>query len=183
MREAGRNWKWLLGLGIFSILLGGIALSALTITTLVSVLFLGFLLLANGIVEGIHAFKADKAKELFFHLLTAVLYVVVGALFVMNPAVSAASVALLLTAFFIVGGIFLIIWASVIRFRNWGWVVLNGAVTLLLGFIVWADWPISGLWVIGLFVGIEMVINGWSRVMFALAMRDEVNDTRFRCAF
>jgi uncharacterized membrane protein HdeD (DUF308 family) len=183
LREAGRNWKWLLGLGIFSIILGVFALGALTITTLVSIFFLGFLLLANGIVEGIHAFKADKAKEFFFHVSTGVLYAAVGVLFVINPVASAASVTLLLGAFFIAGGVFRIIWAFVTRFRNWGWVVLNGIVTLLLGVIVWADWPISGLWVIGLFVGIEMVINGWSRVMFALALRDEVNHTRLRCAF
>jgi len=92
-------------------------------------------------------------------------------------------VALLLGAFFVVGGVFRIIGASILRFRNWGWVVFNGGVTLLLGVIVLASWPISGLWVIGLLVGVEMVINGWSWMLFAWATRDDVRKTRVRCAY
>jgi uncharacterized membrane protein HdeD (DUF308 family) len=182
LKEAERSWKWLFALGIFSIILGGIALSALVITTLVSILFLGFLLLANGIVEGIQTFKAGRTKDIIFHLLTGLLYAAVGILFIAYPAAGAASVTLLLGAFFVAGGISRMIWAAVIRFQSWGWAVFNGIVTLLLGAIVWANWPVSGLWVIGLFVGIEMVINGWSRLLFALAVRNEVKDTRVRCA-
>ncbi len=181
IREVDRNWKWLLAMGIFSIMLGVIALGALTITTLVSIFFLGFLLLGNGIAEGIHAFKTDTAKDVTFHLLTGFLYAAIGLLSIANPAASAASVALLLGAFFVVGGIFRILWAATLRFTNWGWVVLNGVFTLFLGLVVWANWPVSGLWVIGLFVGIEMALNGWSRVMSALAVRHELGQTRVRC--
>jgi uncharacterized membrane protein HdeD (DUF308 family) len=69
-------------------------------------------------------------------------------------------------------GIALIILAAVVmRFPSWGWTVVNGLITLLLGMLMWADWPVSGLWVIGLFVGIEMIFSGWSWVMLALAAR------------
>jgi uncharacterized membrane protein HdeD (DUF308 family) len=186
INEADRNWKWFLALGIFSIVLGSFALAFVAIATVASIFFLGFLLLAIGFVEGIHAFKARKTEEgnpFFFRLLAAVLYAVVGALFIVNPIASAASLALLLGAFFVAGGVFRIIGASVLHFRNWGWVVFNGVVTLMLGVIVLTSWPVSGLWVIGLLVGVEMVINGWSWALFAWAARDDVRQTRVRCAF
>jgi uncharacterized membrane protein HdeD (DUF308 family) len=174
VEELERNWKWFLGLGIFSILLGVIALGAVTMTTFAFMFFLGFLLLANGIVQAIQAFKAHAGKEFFLHLLAGVLYAVVGLLIVAHPAAGAASLTLLLASFFMVGGAFRIIGAIALQFRNWGWVVLNGIVTLLMGIFVWAEWPVSGIWVIGLFVGIEMIINGWSWVMFALAVKNPV---------
>jgi uncharacterized membrane protein HdeD (DUF308 family) len=52
-----------------------------------------------------------------------------------------------------------------------GWVLLNGVVTLALGIMIWRRWPLSGLWVIGLFVGIEMLLYGWSLVMLAIAAK------------
>ena len=174
VEELERNWKWFLGLGIFSILLGVIALGAVTMTTFAFMFFLGFLLLANGIVQAIQPFKAHAGKEFFLHLLAGVLYAVVGLLIVAHPAAGAASLTLLLASFFMVGGAFRIIGAIALQFRNWGWVVLNGIVTLLMGIFVWAEWPVSGIWVIGLFVGIEMIINGWSWVMFALAVKNPV---------
>jgi uncharacterized membrane protein HdeD (DUF308 family) len=169
--EIQRSWKWFLGLGILSIILGVVALGAVTFTTFAFMFFLGFLLMANGVVQAIQAFKAHAGKEFFLHLLAGVLYAVVGLLIVAHPAAGAASLTLLLASFFMVGGVFRMIGAIALRFPNWGWVVLNGIVTFLMGVAVWAEWPVSGLWVIGLFIGVEMIINGWSGVMFALAAK------------
>jgi uncharacterized membrane protein HdeD (DUF308 family) len=57
------------------------------------------------------------------------------------------------------------------RFHGWGWVLANGIVTLILGVLIWREWPESALWVIGMFVGIDMLFAGWSWVMTALAVR------------
>ena len=69
------------------------------------------------------------------------------------------------------GGIFRILVAVTIRFQNWVWLLLHGVVNVLLGIAIWRQWPLSGLWVIGLFVGIDMLLNGWSLVMLGLAAK------------
>ena len=72
----------------------------------------------------------------------------------------------------IFGGIFRIVVAIVIRFQNWVWLLLHGAINLLGSRIsIWQNWPLSGLWVIGLFVGIDMIFNGWSLVMLGIAAK------------
>jgi uncharacterized membrane protein HdeD (DUF308 family) len=68
-------------------------------------------------------------------------------------------------------GIFRIVTALALQLPNWGWNLLNGIITLALGVIVWGGWPVSGLWVLGLFIGINLLFTGWARVMLALALR------------
>jgi hypothetical protein len=58
------------------------------------------------------------------------------------------------------------------RFPHWGWLVLHGAINLLLGIFIWRQWPLSGLWVISLFIGIDMICNGWSLVMLGMAAKN-----------
>jgi uncharacterized membrane protein HdeD (DUF308 family) len=100
---------------------------------------------------------------------------------IFNPGISAVSLALLIASFFIVGGVFRIVRAVTVRFRNWSWVVFNGAVTAALGILIWASWPLSGLWLIGLFLGIEMIFYGWSMIMLASAGRAEIRKLRDIC--
>jgi len=78
---------------------------------------------------------------------------------------------LVLAAAFMVGGLFRIVSAAADRFHGWGWVLLNGVITLVLGVMIWREWPESALRVIGLFVGIDMLFAGWSWIMMALAVR------------
>jgi len=57
------------------------------------------------------------------------------------------------------------------RLLNWGWTAFDGAVTLLLGIVLWTNWPWSGLWFLGLSIGISLILRGWAHVMLALALR------------
>jgi uncharacterized membrane protein HdeD (DUF308 family) len=84
---------------------------------------------------------------------------------------AALGLTLLVAAGLLVGGILRIVLSVVERFDGWGWVLLNGLVSILLGTAIWRQWPLSGLWVIGLFVGIEMLLGGLSWVMLGLAVR------------
>jgi uncharacterized membrane protein HdeD (DUF308 family) len=92
-------------------------------------------------------------------------------LLVVNPGFGAVSLTLLLAAFFLVGGIFRLVTAAAMRPPSWGWLAASGIVTLLLGILIWSEWPVSGLWVIGLFIGIDMVFSGTWLIMLALAAR------------
>lgn len=170
--ETLRNhWKWFLALGIGLVVLGTIALGCAVLTTEVAVVAFGFLMLVGGIAEIINAFWAGKWSGTLVHLLIGVLYTVVGVMIIDSPEVSALQLTLLLGFFLMISGILRIVFALSEQFTGWGWVLLNGAITLLLGMMIYKGWPDTGLWVIGLFVGIEMIFNGWAWVMLSLAIR------------
>lgn len=78
---------------------------------------------------------------------------------------------LMIALFLMVGGIFRMIFAISERFSGWGWVLLNGAVSLMLGLLIYKQWPASGFWVIGTFLGIDLILNGWGWIMLALDAR------------
>jgi uncharacterized membrane protein HdeD (DUF308 family) len=104
-------------------------------------------------------------------LLAGVLYLIVGVFMIDNPVETAVGVTLLVAAGLLVGGILRIVLSLVERFDGWGWALLNGIVSLLLGAAIWRQWPLSGLWVIGLFMGIEMLFSGLSWMMLGLGLR------------
>jgi uncharacterized membrane protein HdeD (DUF308 family) len=84
---------------------------------------------------------------------------------------------LIIAIFLIVSGIFRIVFAVSERFTGWGWVLLNGVVTLFLGMMIYKQWPASGLWVIGIFIGIDLIFNGWAWIMLSIASRRAVAAT------
>jgi uncharacterized membrane protein HdeD (DUF308 family) len=169
-----RSWGWFLVLGILEIVLGTIAVGASTIATVATVVFFGWLLLVGGVLSAVHAFWRKRWQGFFLDLATGVLYLVVGFLMVAEPLAAAASLTLLIAMFLLIGGIFRIIVALTGHLEHWGWVLLNGVITAGLGIMIWRQWPVSGLWVIGLFVGIEMIFYGWSLVMLSLVAKGAV---------
>jgi len=171
--ELRRHWGVCVVLGIASVILGTVALGASGIVTLASVLFFGWMLVFGGAVQAVHAFWFRRWGGFFRHLLGGVLGIVVGGLMVARPLAGAESITLLLAAFFVVGGVFRIMAALAVRFPSWGWTLMSGVVTLLLGIIIWRQWPISGLWVIGTFVGIDLIFDGWSLVMLGTTARQQ----------
>lgn len=171
MREFRRNWGWLLALGIVLVVLGIIALADSVAVTVVSMFLFGWLLLIAGIIEAVQAFRHRRAGHLFLHALNAVLSIIVGLMLLRHPLAGALVMTLLLAVYFTVAGIFRIVAALAMRIRGWGWALADGIITLILGILVWTQWPVSGLWIIGLFIGIDLIITGWSEVMLALAAR------------
>jgi uncharacterized membrane protein HdeD (DUF308 family) len=166
-----RIWFWLLILGVALVVVGLMAIGSALIATLTTVIVLGTLFLVGGGVQIANAFWAHCWRGFWLHLLAGILYLVLGFLLVQHPIAAAEGFTLVLAAGFMVGGLFRIVSALADRFHGWGWVLLNGVVTLILGVMIWRRWPDSGLWVIGLFVGIDMVFAGWSWIMMALAVR------------
>jgi uncharacterized membrane protein HdeD (DUF308 family) len=169
-----RSWGWFLVLGILEIILGTVAVGASFFATLVTVVFFGWLLLAGGILSAGHAFWRKHWKGFFFELATGILYVVAGLMMVGNPLAAAATLTLLIAMFLLMQGIFRIIVALSGHLEHWGWVMLNGLITAGLGIMIWRQWPSSALWVIGLFIGIEMILYGWSLVMLSLIAKGAV---------
>jgi len=165
-----RRWGWLLVLGILMIGLGTIAFVIMPAATLGTVLVLGWLLVVSGVFEAIQAFRERKSGGFFLHLLGSVIGLLVGFLVVTHPVAGALAWTLLFAAFFTVIGIFRLVAAIQLQFPNWGWAAFDGAITLALGILLWAEWPWSGVWFLGLAVGISLILRGWSYVMFAIAL-------------
>jgi len=168
-----KSWLLFLLLGIASIVLGLLSIVVPYIATLATVAVIGALVLVGGVVHIVSAFSARCWRGFILHLLAGLLYLVVGLILLRQPGAAATGLTLMLAAIFIVGGSFRIIVSMVERFNGWGWDLLNGFITLFLGLLIWRVWreDESILWVIGLFVGIDLLFNGWSLIMLALTLR------------
>jgi uncharacterized membrane protein HdeD (DUF308 family) len=161
-------------MGLASIIVGILAISLPYVATDAFVLVFGWLLLIEGIVQVIHAVMVRNWRGFALHLVAAVLYLIAGLFILEDPVRAAAVLTLLFAATFFAGGLLRIVFSLSERFPSWPWVLLNGVVDLILGILIWRGWPESSLWVIGLFVGIDLLFHGWSCVILALTARQYV---------
>ncbi len=165
------NWGWLLGLGIVLIVVGTLAIAAPLVASLTSAVAVGVLLLMGGIAQLVGAFWTRDWSGFFLSLLVGILYVVLGVLFLRAPGQALLTLTLLLACVLMVGGLFRIIGSLMYRFPHWGWVLVGGIINLALGILIRQEWPASAFWVIGLFVGIDLMFTGWTWVILALAVK------------
>ena len=173
--EVRKNRGWLMFMGIVMIILGVIGLSMEVALTVVSVLYFGVLVIFGGAAMLIDAFRAGEWRTKIWHILIALVYIAAGVIMITNPAASAVWITLFLASFFVITGVFRLIIGLQSRGRveNWGWIVFAGVISMLLGFVIFAQWPVAGLWVIGLFVAIELILQGFSMISIARAVRPD----------
>lgn len=169
IEEVRAHRTWFLILGIVLIVIGTIAIGSAELMTMVSVLLFGWLLIFAGLFEIIHSFARRAWGGFFINLMGGLLYGVTGLLMISHPGIAAITLTLLIALLFIVAGTFRIFVAFSTPIHHRGWLILNGAISLILGFCIMDSWPVSGLWVIGLFLGIDMIFDGWTEVMLALS--------------
>jgi uncharacterized membrane protein HdeD (DUF308 family) len=166
-----RVWGWLLLFGIILILMGIFAFAEPWFFSTAYVLWLGCLLIIAGILSILQALQTRAWGGFFLALFTAILDLVIGVLMVTYPGDATVIMTLLLAAFFLVGGFFRIFFALAARFPGWGWSVLSGIIAVILGAMIWNRWPWSSVWVIGVFLGVELFFRGWALIMLALTAR------------
>lgn len=172
-RNMNKNWKFLLIIGGLTLLLGIVGIGMNVTMTIVSIVYIGFFIILGGILHLIDAFIVDGWKNKLFAALIAVTYLIAGSLMIIYPAASAAWFTLFIAGFFLFVGAFRIFIGFQLRKENkgWAWTVVSGMAAILLGILIYAQWPVSGLWVIGLFVSIELIMQGISTITVALAVR------------
>jgi uncharacterized membrane protein HdeD (DUF308 family) len=131
------------------------------------------LILFAAICHLIFAFQSHSVGGVLWQVLLALLYGIAGIYMLMNPLLGVLSLTLLLAVFLLVEGILeMALYFRIRRVRHAGWVLFDGIVTLILGILIWAQWPSSSVWVIGTLVGISLIFSGISRFMLSLAVRD-----------
>ena len=166
------HWGWFVGLGVLSIVAGVIALGNVMAGTLVSVLFIGAMMIVAGAAHIIHAFRVRAWGEFALWLLTGLLYTAAGVLVVYNPLLGASVFTLFIGFMLIASGVMRIVVAFRLRGTDgWVWMVLAGLVTLLLGLIITLHWPVDSLWVLGMFLGIDLIFSGVSLVAFGWTLK------------
>ena len=165
------HWVAFVTLGIILIVVGTIAMAMPLVASLATAVTFGVLLLIGGVAQLAGAFWTRDWSGFLLSLLMGVLYAVLGLFFLRDPGDALLAMTLLLACVLMVGGLFRIIGSVMYQFPHWGWVLVGGIINLALGIMIWQQWPVSGLWVIGLVVGIDLIFTGWTWVMLALAVK------------
>jgi uncharacterized membrane protein HdeD (DUF308 family) len=166
--EMIHNWGWFLAFGIALLFLGVAAVVRSVSATVASMVFFGWVLVFSSLIEFVDAFMVGKWAGFFLHLLAAILFGVVGVLMLVTPVISAEAATLFMSAFFLIGGLYQFVYALWTHLPGWGWHAVNGVVSSVLGFLLLAQWPVSGLYAIGLFVGIDLIFYGAAWIALAL---------------
>ena len=174
-QELPVKWGWLLALGALMLLLGTVGFYLSTFVTLTTVLIFGAFYLVAGVLQLIQGIKSRENhwSGRLLHFAVAIVYILVGVLIFVDPVAASLGITLALAALFLFIGGMRIAHALTSKKKERKWVlpITVGIVDLLLGIVIIANWPASGLWVIGLLVSLEMIMNGWYLVVTALAVR------------
>ena len=170
--ELEKNWGWLMAFGVLSILLGTVGLGMTFMLTELSLVFFGALLAVGGVFQILEAIKCRGWKSILWHVLIALLYIGAGIVTMLHPALVGISLTLVIAYILIAVGLLRAFMAFQMKAAaGWYWPLISGLVSVILGGMILAQWPQSGLWIIGLFIAIELLFNGWSYLFIALAAR------------
>jgi uncharacterized membrane protein HdeD (DUF308 family) len=165
------KWGWIVALGVVYVVAGFIALASVAMATVASVLVVGVMMIVAGIAELINAFQIKTWGRFLVWALLGVLYIIAGFVTFENPLLAAALLTLFLGASLFASGIVRIFLAfSMKRETPWIWVALSGVITLLLGLIILAHWPVNSVYILGMFLGIDLIFAGagWIGLGFGL---------------
>jgi uncharacterized membrane protein HdeD (DUF308 family) len=169
MRQAS---TWSIVWGVLLIIFGMLALGSPLVAAVAVNVVIAWLIVLAGVVHLILAFHAHGAGSLIWKLLVGIAYLFFGAYLIMHPVLGVASLTLVLASLFLVEGILdIALFFKMRSMQGSSWVLIDGIITLLLGLMIYLQWPSSSNWAIGTLVGVSMIISGVTRVMLSLAMR------------
>lgn len=172
VQESGKKSFWFVALGVIVFLAGALAAANLFLATVISVLFVGGMMIAAGILEIVHSFGVKSWGTFILWLLTGVLYTIAGILTFYNPLLATAILTLLIAISLVAAGIARI-WAGISQRHSsgWGWMVAAGLLTLLVGLVIMLRWPVNSLWVIGIFLAVDLMFQGVAYVTYGLGLK------------
>jgi uncharacterized membrane protein HdeD (DUF308 family) len=166
------KWGWIVALGVVYVVAGVIALGSVVMATVVSVFVVGIMMLVAGVFEVIHSFQIKTWGRFLFWLALGILYIIAGLVAWDNPLLTAVWLTLILGAALVASGVMRIFLAFNMQHGSpWIWVVVSGLITLLLGVIILIHWPISSLYTLGIFLGVDLVFAGASWIGLGLGLR------------
>jgi len=163
---------WSIIWGVSLVVLGMVAIASPFLAAVAVSALIAWLIVLAGVVHLILAFHAHSAGSLIWKLLVGIAYICFGIYAIAHPVLSVTSLTLLLASLFLVEGVLNVILFFRMRpLHGSSWVLTDGIITLLLGLMIYMQWPSSSAWAIGTLVGVSMILSGVSRVMLSLAVR------------
>lgn len=159
--------------GILLVVAGILALVYPLITNVALAVFLGWMLLLSGIVQAVTLIGGGKTPDFWLQLISAALSVIVGVLFLRNPAVAVGTLVMLMSVFFLIEGISKTVFSLTIRpLPNWGWVLASGILGILIAFWLLAN-PGMSLLLLGILIGVQLIAEGVAIATLAWMARRE----------
>ncbi|WP_262265773.1 HdeD family acid-resistance protein [Microvirga yunnanensis] len=166
------KWGWIVALGAVFLIAGLIALGSVVMATVASVAVVGAMMLVSGIAEIVNAFGVKTWGKFFLWALLGALYVVAGLVTFQNPLLAASVLTLMLgVALIVSGGLRIVLAMQMTQGTPWIWVALSGVITVLVGGMILAHWPVSSLFVLGIFLGIDLIFAGIGWIGMGLALK------------
>jgi len=167
------NWGLFLLVGLSFIVLGIVGISLPQMTAIAIDLLIGWLLVFGGILQGVHAVKSRQWQGFFLSVFGTILYLGAGAFLLIEPLQGILTLTLLLALLFMFEGGLKISLAFQMRPQTgWIWPLVSGILAIVLALLIWAEWPSSAAWVIGLLFGINMLFAGWTTIMLGVTFRE-----------
>ncbi len=168
-KQAGSPW-----IGALLIVLGIVAIALPVASTLFVETWAALILISAGAAKLVYAFQSRQSGGFIWQVLLSILYVATGVMLFINPSTGILTLTLLLGSFLLTEGVFELILAFRVRGQgNWLWILGDGIITLLLGAMIWFQWPSDAPWVIGTIVGFSVLFTGISRVMLSFGDRPD----------
>jgi uncharacterized membrane protein HdeD (DUF308 family) len=174
--ETNKSINGSLWIGILLIVLGIVAIALPAFSTIFAETWIAGILIAAGSAKLVYAFQTRAEEGFIWKLLLGILYAATGVMLLVDPLKGALTLTLLLGTFLLTEGVFELLLAFRLRGQpNWTSALVNGIITLVLGGMIWFQWPFNAPWLIGTLVGVSVLFTGISRVMLSLNARSALN--------
>ncbi len=158
--------------GVLLVILGIMAIGAPFLAAVAVNAVIAWLIIVAGIVHLVLAFHAHGAGSAIWRVLVGLAYLAFGGYMIVHPVLGVASLTLVLAALFVIEGVLnLMLYAKMRRLHGSSWVLIDGIITLLVGVMIYMQWPSSSVWAIGILVGVSLMISGATRIGMTLALR------------
>ncbi|RKF15620.1 hypothetical protein DBZ36_14630 [Alginatibacterium sediminis] len=173
LREVKKNTGLTIAVSILVILMGIFAMGSPLVAGVSLAIAVGFILIFSGIAQ---LFFSVKVRAGIVSIILSILTIIAGGYMVSNPGVALASMTIVLAIYLVITGVFEAVMAFQIKpSKGWVWALFNGLISVLLGAMIWSQFPVSGVWSIGTLIGIKLFFTGWTLLMFGLSARTVVN--------
>lgn len=158
--------------GTLLIVLGFMAVGAPFLAAVAVSALISWLIIIAGIVHIVLAFHTHGAGSVIWRLLVGIAYLAFGGYMIAHPVLSVTSLTLVLAGLFVIEGVLnIILYARMRALHGSSWLLIDGIITLILGLMIYLQWPSSSIWAIGTLVGVSLMISGLTRIGMTLAVR------------
>jgi len=170
--DARPDGKRLMLLGIALIVLGVISILAPAMAGGAVVIVIGLVMLIAGVAQIVQAMRAESMRHKIMPLILGGITTLAGVGVLAHPVLGMGVLTLLLLIFFVVEGLWKIIASFSYRpAEGWVWLLLGGLLSLVLGVLIWNQWPVSGMWAVGVLVGVDLLSTGLAMVVLATTLK------------